>query len=129
MLMTSAPRSPSIWPQNGPAKTREASSTRTPANGAASLGMFGLVKSWNSCRGYCRRDFRGITHVFFNRKAMPSQFAETPETEADRLRSMIRRLLEEVIRHNADYKHMTPQALLDEAQAHIGEPHGESHLS
>src|SRR5438094_8713970 len=31
--MTSAPRSPRTWPQNGPASTREASSTRIPANG------------------------------------------------------------------------------------------------
>src|SRR5205823_8649062 len=32
-LMTSAPKSPKICPQKGPAKTREASSTRMPANG------------------------------------------------------------------------------------------------
>src|SRR5579872_6129748 len=31
--MTSAPRSPSSWPQNGPANTREASSTRTSDRG------------------------------------------------------------------------------------------------
>jgi len=32
ILMTSAPWSPSIWPQNGPARTREASMTRRPAS-------------------------------------------------------------------------------------------------
>src|SRR5262249_16939846 len=53
--MTSAPRSPRICPQNGPASTREASSTRTPCNGN-SLSAIG-------CRLPCR--FRGPAERFW----------------------------------------------------------------
>src|SRR5262249_8280844 len=53
---TSAPRSPSICPQKGPASTREASSTRTLASGpAASLGIIGLGLSGDIIGlAYCR---------------------------------------------------------------------------
>src|SRR3954470_21927471 len=42
--MTSAPRSPRTWPQYGPASTREASRTRTPASRLATgLGRGGVM--------------------------------------------------------------------------------------
>jgi hypothetical protein len=39
--------------------------------------------------------------------------------DRDRLTDMIRRLLCEIEEHNAEYKHRTPQELIDEAKALI----------
>ena len=53
-LITSAPRSASIWPAHGPARMRASSSTRTPANGpgmrnpsSSSIALHGVV--WPAC--------------------------------------------------------------------------------
>src|ERR1700690_2139056 len=43
ILITSAPRSPSIWAQVGPARTRVRSNTRRPFNGPEGWGPLGLV--------------------------------------------------------------------------------------
>jgi hypothetical protein len=40
-------------------------------------------------------------------------------SDRDRLIDMIRRLLYEIEEHNAEYKHRTPQKLIDEAKALI----------
>jgi hypothetical protein len=40
--------------------------------------------------------------------------------DRDRLIDMIRRLLDEIEEHNAEYKHRTPRELIDEAKALIG---------
>ena len=42
ILITSAPRSPSIWVQVGPARTRVRSRTRRPVRGPAGLVMAGV---------------------------------------------------------------------------------------
>src|ERR1051326_4031953 len=41
--MTSAPRSARIWAQNGPARSRETSSTRTPFSGNSASEISGVV--------------------------------------------------------------------------------------
>ena len=41
--MTSAPKSPSNWPQNGPASNVPSSSTRNPVSGPAWKPSAGLV--------------------------------------------------------------------------------------
>src|SRR5438552_1853570 len=56
--MTSAPKSPRIWPQKGPARTREASRTRTPVNGACGsviiTAVSNLTLALSAGHGYCK---------------------------------------------------------------------------